>query len=315
MKLAVIMDPISGITPEKDGTLDLLLEAQSRSYEITYLEQKDLKIIDGKAIGSGQKLKVKDNPIEWFSLEDDTAKELSYFDIILMRKDPPFNKEYIYTTYILDLASSSGTLVVNRPDALRNFNEKVSISLFPNLTPKTLISSSEKELRSFISNQDKTVVKPLDGMGGKSIFVIEKNDLNTGSILEAVTADFTQTIMAQTYIPEIKTGDKRIHIINGKHCDFLLARIPSETEHRGNLVVGAKPEVRPLNKRDKEICNAIASTLIENGILFAGIDVIGEFLTEINITSPTGMREIDKYNQYSVSTILFDQLEKVLNEK
>ena len=152
MKLAVIMDPISGITPEKDGTLDLLLEAQSRSYEITYLEQKDLKIIDGKAIGSGQKLKVKDNPIEWFSLEDDTAKELSYFDIILMRKDPPFNKEYIYTTYILDLASSSGTLVVNRPDALRNFNEKVSISLFPNLTPKTLISSSEKELRSFISN-------------------------------------------------------------------------------------------------------------------------------------------------------------------
>ena len=315
MKLAVIMDPINEIIPQKDGTLDLLLEAQSRSYEMTYFEQKDLKIMNGKAIGLGKKLQVEDSSDKWFSFQEDHETELSYFDIILMRKDPPFNTEYIYATYILDLAAKGGSLVVNRPDALRNFNEKVCISLFPNLTPKTLISCAEKEIRNFIAKQDKTVVKPLDGMGGKSIFIIDKNDLNIRSILEAVTDDFTKTIMAQTYVPEITAGDKRIHIINGKHCEVLLARIPSEVEHRGNLVMGAKPEVQPLSDRDKEICNTIAPTLVKNGILFAGIDVIGDFLTEINITSPTGMREIDQYHQYRVSAILFNQLEKILNEK
>ena len=313
-KLAVVMDPIAEIIPEKDGTLGLLLEAQSRSYELIYFEQQDLRIINGIAMGSGRQLTVEDNVTTWFSLSDKNEIPLSEFDVILMRKDPPFSTEYIYTTYMLDLAESSGVLVINSPVSLRNFNEKVSVSFFPECAAPSLVTSSINHLQDFLKLHKKIVVKPLDGMGGKSIFVIAEGDLNTNSILEIITHENRETVMAQLYIPEVLEGDKRIHIVDGKHADVLLARIPLKTDNRGNLVAGAQPKTQALNENDKRICNLIGPKLQASGIFFAGIDVIGNFLTEINITSPTGMREIKKYADYDVVGIFFDLMEKKLND-
>ena len=313
-KLAVVMDPIAEIIPEKDGTLGLLLEAQSRSYELIYFEQQDLRIINGIAMGSGRQLTVEDNVTTWFSLSDKSEIPLSEFDVILMRKDPPFNTEYIYTTYMLDLAESSGVLVINSPVSLRNFNEKVSVSFFPECAAPSLVTSSINHLQDFLKLHKKIVVKPLDEMGGKSIFVIAEGDLNTNSILEIITHENRETVMAQLYIPEVLEGDKRIHIVDGKHTDVLLARIPLETDNRGNLVAGAQPKTQALSENDKRICNLIGPKLQASGIFFAGIDVIGNFLTEINITSPTGMREIKKYADYDVVGIFFDLMEKKLND-
>ena len=313
-KLAVVMDPIAEIIPEKDGTLGLLLEAQSRSYELIYFEQQDLRIINGIAMGSGRQLTVEDNVTTWFSLSDKSEIPLSEFDVILMRKDPPFSTEYIYTTYILDLAESSGVLVINSPVSLRNFNEKVSVSFFPECAAPSLVTSSINHLQDFLKLHKKIVVKPLDGMGGKSIFVIAEGDLNTNSILEIITHENKETVMAQLYIPEVLEGDKRIHIVDGKHADVLLARIPLKTDNRGNLVAGAQPKTQALSENDKRICNLIGPKLQASGIFFAGIDVIGNFLTEINITSPTGMREIKKYADYDVVGIFFDLMEKKLND-
>jgi glutathione synthase len=313
-KLAVVMDPIAEIIPEKDGTLGLLLEAQSRSYELIYFEQQDLRIINGIAMGSGRQLTVEDNVTTWFSLSDKSEIPLSEFDVILMRKDPPFSTEYIYTTYMLDLAESSGVLVINSPVSLRNFNEKVSVSFFPECAAPSLVTSSINHLQDFLKLHKKIVVKPLDGMGGKSIFVIAEGDLNTNSILEIITHENRETVMAQLYIPEVLEGDKRIHIVDGKHADVLLARIPLKTDNRGNLVAGAQPKTQALSENDKRICNLIGPKLQASGIFFAGIDVIGNFLTEINITSPTGMREIKKYADYDVVGIFFDLMEKKLND-
>ena len=313
-KLAVVMDPIAEIIPEKDGTLGLLLEAQSRSYELIYFEQQDLRIINGIAMGSGRQLTVEDNVTTWFSLSDKSEIPLSEFDVILMRKDPPFSTEYIYTTYMLDLAESSGVLVINSPVSLRNFNEKVSVSFFPECAAPSLVTSSINHLQDFLKLHKKIVVKPLDGMGGKSIFVIAEGDLNTNSILEIITHENRETVMAQLYIPEVLEGDKRIHIVDGKHADVLLARIPLKTDNRGNLVAGAQPKTQALSENDKRICNLIGPKLQASGIFFAGIDVIGNFLTEINITSPTGMREIKKYADYDVVGIFFDLIEKKLND-
>jgi len=309
MKLAVVMDPIEKITPEKDGTLDLLLTAQDRNYDLTYLEQQDLKIIDGRPLAKGKPLRVSDNNNNWFQFSNEKQYSLSDFDVILMRKDPPFNMEYIYCTYVLDLAQNSGTMVINQPSALRNYNEKVSITQFPSMTPKTLVTSSLEEIGQFLDHEEKIVVKPLDGMGGKSVFVVDKNDLNAHSIFETITNIGTTTIMAQVYVPEIKQGDKRIHIVFGQHCNTALARIPKDHDNRGNLVMGAAAKTQELTSRDKEICETVGPTLLERGIYFAGIDVIGDYLTEINITSPTGMREIKRYGGEDVSGFFFDNLE------
>ena len=265
-------------------------------------------------MGSGRQLTVEDNVTTWFSLSDKNEIPLSEFDVILMRKDPPFNTEYIYTTYMLDLAESSGALVINSPASLRNFNEKVSVSFFPECAAPSLVTSSINHLQDFLKLHKKIVVKPLDGMGGKSIFVIAEGDLNTNSILEIITNENRETIMAQLYIPEVLEGDKRIHIVDGKHADVLLARIPLKTDNRGNLVAGAQPKTQALSENDKRICNLIGPKLQASGIFFAGIDVIGNFLTEINITSPTGMREIKKYADYDVVGIFFDLMEKKLND-
>ena len=309
MKLAVIMDPIEKIIPEKDGTLDLLLAAQDRNYELVYFEQQNLKIIDGSPLGKGRPLTVKDDIEQWFQFSNDNEYCLSDFDVILMRKDPPFNLEYIYCTYVLDLAQNQGSKVINQPSALRNFNEKVSITLFPSMTPQTLVTSSIDEIKVFLDHHEKIVVKPLDGMGGRSVFVVDGNDLNAHSIFETITNLNSVTVMAQAYVPEILQGDKRIHIVYGQHCNTALARIPTDHDNRGNLVMGATGQTQELSSRDKEICEAIGPTLLDHGIYFAGIDVIGDYLTEINITSPTGMREIKRYAGEDVSGFFFDCLE------
>ena len=310
MKLAVVMDPIERIKPEKDGTLDLLLSAQSFGYELTRFHSEELRINDGKPLGIGRSISVVDDINSWFNYGTENEFCLNDFDVILMRKDPPFDMEYIYSTYILDLAKINGVKVINEPSAIRNLNEKVSITLFPNVTPPTLVSSSQNDLRSFLNEHKKIVVKPLDGMGGRSIFIVKKGDKNTNTIFEEMTKNDSKTIMAQKYIPEIKHGDKRIHLVFGKHVDMALARVPSEEDHRGNLVMGAVGEVRKLTQRDKEICNEIGEALLKAGVYFAGIDVIGDYLSEINITSPTGMREISKNSEVNVSNLFFKALQK-----
>ena len=310
MKLAVVMDPIERIKPEKDGTLDLLLSAQSFGYELTRFHSEELRISDGKPLGIGRSISVFDDINSWFKYGSENEFCLNDFDVILMRKDPPFDMEYIYSTYVLDLAKMNGAKVINEPSAIRNLNEKVSITLFPDVTPPTLVSSSQKDLRSFLNEHKKIVVKPLDGMGGRSIFIVEKGEKNTNTIFEEMTKNDSKTIMAQKYIPEIKNGDKRIHLVFGKHVDMALARVPSEEDHRGNLVMGAVGEVRKLTQRDKEICNQIGATLLKAGVYFAGIDVIGDYLSEINITSPTGMREISKNSEVNVSDVFFKALQK-----
>ncbi len=310
MKLAVVMDPIERIKPEKDGTLDLLLSAQSFGYEVTRFHSEELRIIDGRPLGIGRSITVNDDVKNWFVYGTENEFCLSDFDVILMRKDPPFDMEYIYATYILDLAKMGGAKVINDPSAIRNLNEKVSITMFPSVTPPTLVTSNQSDLESFLNQQEKIVVKPLDGMGGRSIFIVEKGEPNTNTIFEEMTRDNSKTIMAQKYIPEIKDGDKRIHLVFGNHVDMALARVPSEKDHRGNLVMGAVGEVRKLTQRDIEICKTIGGTLLKGGVYFAGIDVIGDYLSEINITSPTGMREISKNSDVNVSDRFFEALQK-----
>lgn len=310
MKLAVVMDPIERIKPEKDGTLDLLLSAQSFGYELTRFHSEELRIIDGRPLGIGRSITVNDDVKNWFAYGTENEFCLSDFDVILMRKDPPFDMEYIYATYILDLAKMGGAKVINDPSAIRNLNEKVSITMFPSVTPPTLVTSNQSDLESFLNQQEKIVVKPLDGMGGRSIFIVEKGEPNTKTIFEEMTRNNSKTIMAQKYIPEIKDGDKRIHLVFGNHVDMALARVPSEKDHRGNLVMGAVGEVRKLTQRDIEICKTIGGTLLKGGVYFAGIDVIGDYLSEINITSPTGMREISKNSDVNVSDRFFEALQK-----
>ena len=310
MKLAVVMDPIERIKPEKDGTLDLLLSAQSFGYELTRFHSEELRIIDGRPLGIGRSITVNDDVKNWFTYGTENEFCLSDFDVILMRKDPPFDMEYIYATYILDLAKMGGAKVINDPSAIRNLNEKVSITMFPSVTPPTLVTSNQSDLESFLNQQEKIVVKPLDGMGGRSIFIVEKGEPNTNTIFEEMTRNNSKTIMAQKYIPEIKDGDKRIHLVFGNHVDMALARVPSEEDHRGNLVMGAVGEVRKLTQRDIEICKTIGGTLLKGGVYFAGIDVIGDYLSEINITSPTGMREISKNSDVNVSDRFFEALQK-----
>ena len=310
MKLAVVMDPIEQIKPEKDGTLDLMLSAQSFGYDLTRFHTEQLRITDGKPLGIGRSVTVSDDSNSWFTYGAENEHCLNDFDVILMRKDPPFDMEYIYSTYILDLAKMNGSKVINEPAAIRSLNEKVSITMFPNVTPPTLVTSNQNDLRSFLNEQKKIVVKPLDGMGGRSIFIVEKGEQNRNTIFEEMTRNDKKTIMAQKYIPEITDGDKRIHLVFGNHVGMSLARVPCEDDHRGNLVMGAKGEVRQLTERDQEICDAIGETLLKAGVYFAGIDVIGDYLSEINITSPTGMREISKKSEVNVSDRFFEALHK-----
>jgi len=308
----MVMDPIESITPYKDSSLAMLLEAQRRGAEIHYFQQGDLKLLDGKAIGRSQRLNVRDDNDDWYEYGAVDSIDLGDLDVILMRKDPPFDMEYVYTTYILDRAEAAGALVVNRPQALRDMNEKAYTAWFPECTPLTLITRSMDEMRAFLADNDRIVVKPLDGMGGKSIFVVQRGDNNANVIFETLT-DFGQRYaMAQVYIPEISLGDKRILLINGEAVPFALARVPPADDNRGNLVVGAKGVGQELSDIDRSICERVGPALKEHGVIFAGIDVIGDYMTEVNVTSPTGIRELDTQFDLNIAGQLFDAIESEL---
>jgi len=312
LKIGIVMDPIESITPYKDSSLAMLLEAQRRDAEIHYFQQSDLKMLSGNAIGRSQRLKVTDDNSRWFELGEAAEVDLGELDAILMRKDPPFDMEYIYTTYILDRAKAAGVLIVNDPQALRDMNEKAYTAWFPECTPITLITRSMPEMKAFLAEHDRIVVKPLDGMGGRSIFVVKKGDNNANVIFETLTDFGRQFAMAQVYIPEIKLGDKRVLLINGETVPYALARIPSDDDNRGNLVMGATGVGQELSAADRAICERVGPVLRDAGVLFAGIDIIGDFLTEVNVTSPTGIRELDKQFDLNIAGLLFDAIESLI---
>jgi glutathione synthase len=309
-RIAVVMDPIASITPAKDSTLAMLLESQGRGYEILYFEQGDLRLNDGEPWGLGRRITVTDDQDQWFELGDPKDIELANLDVILMRKDPPFDTEYIYTTYILERAEIHGVLIVNRPASLRDINEKAFTAWFPECCPPTLITRSMRQLRKFLGEHGKIVVKPMHGMGGRSIFVVDSSDNNANVIFETLTDYEAQFTIGQKYIPEIIAGDKRILLVDGQPAPYVLARIPAPGDNRGNLVAGALPEIRDLTERDRWICSQVGPTLKERGIIFAGLDVIGDYLTEINVTSPTGIRELSKLAGVNVAADLFDCIER-----
>ena len=312
-KIAVIMDPIESIHTYKDSTFAMLLEAQRRSWSIHYIRPNSLYVLDGRPFAQAASLSVQDMSQNWYQLEDYSDIELSEFSVILMRKDPPFDMEYIYTTYVLELAQNTGTCVVNNPVSLRNMNEKFSIVNFPNCCTPTLVTRDRDRINYFINEHNDVVVKPMDAMGGESIFRISPSDSNKNSIIDQITDKGATTIMVQRFIPEISQGDKRILMVNGEPIDYALARVPASGEFRGNLAAGGSGHGVPLSDKDRQICTEIKTTLVDNGILFAGIDVIGSYLTEINITSPTCIRELDAQYDLNISGVLFDHIETLLD--
>jgi glutathione synthase len=312
-RLGVVMDPIGAIKPVKDSTLAMLLEAQRRGWQIRYMEQADLFVESGHLHAHTRGLLVADDPDRWYELTAPVEERLGDLDVILMRKDPPFDMEYVYTTYLLGRAESAGTLVVNRTVSLRDVSEKAYTMWFADCCPPTLITRSMAQMRRFLIDQGAIVVKPLDGMGGKSIFVVRAGDPNGNVIFETITHDGGRFAMAQRYVPEISTsGDKRILLIDGQAYPHALARIPPAGDNRGNLAVGASAEGRELTERDRWICERVGPVLRDKGILFAGLDVIGDYLTEINVTSPTGIRELDKLFGDNICARLFDAIESRL---
>lgn len=311
MKLGVIMDPISGINIKKDSTFAMLLAAQKRGWEVYYMELGDIYFREDRVMANMRRMSVKDDPHSWYEFNGTQAETLDSLDIILMRKDPPFNVEYIYTTHLLDHALNAGVLVVNRPDSLRDANEKLFLSHFPQCAPPTLVSRDARQFREFLGDHGDIVIKPLDGMGGSSIFRMHSGDHNIGVIIETLTDHGNKFAMAQKFIPEITAGDKRILVINGEPVDYALARVPSQGETRGNLAVGGTGKGVELTERDRWICAQVGPELRERGLLFAGLDVIGDYLTEINVTSPTCIRELDQIYGINIGDMLMDALEKI----
>ena len=293
----------------------MLLAAHKRGWDIYYMEQKDLFINNDVPMANLQPLKVEENPEHWFTLSDTKTQQLSSLDIILMRKDPPFNLEYIYSTYILEHAERLGTMVVNRPAALRNVNEKFFITHFPDCIAPTQVSRNMAVLLDFVAQHGNIVIKPLDGMGGQGIFRVNATDPNTKVILETITKNETSYVMAQKYLPEISSGDKRILLINGEPVPYVLARIPAEGEFRGNLAQGGNGKGLELSERDRWICQQVGPKLRDMGLFFVGLDVIGDYLTEINITSPTCIRELDNLYNINISEELMGVLEKYKQEQ
>jgi glutathione synthase len=312
-RLGVVMDPIESIAPKKDSTLAMLLEAQRRGAEIHYMLQGDLRLEGGEAFAASRGLTVKDDPKDWFSFGAARDVRLGELDAILMRKDPPFDMEYIYSSYILERAEVAGALVVNKPQSLRDMNEKASTAWFADCAPVTLVSRSIGGIREFLKEHGRIVVKPLDGMGGRSIFVVAAGDKNANVILETLTDNGRRFAVAQVFVPEIAAGDKRILLVDGEPVPCALARVPHASDFRGNLVMGAEGRSQELSERDRAICARVGPVLKEHGVLFAGIDVIGDYLTEINVTSPTGIRELDAGFGLNIAGTLFDAIEARLS--
>ena len=313
ISVGVVMDPIESITPRKDSTFAMLLEADRRAADIHYMLQGDLRIASGEARGRSRLLHVQDDPSSWFEIGETQDIGLGELDVILMRKDPPFDMEYIYSTYILERAEQAGSMIVNRPQALRDINEKAYTAWFPDCSPATLITRSMPEMKAFLEKHRQIVVKPLDGMGGRSVFVVNHSDNNANVIFETLTDHGQLFAMAQVFVPEIDKGDKRILLIDGEPIPHALARIPPEGDNRGNLVVGAVGEGRDLSEQDLRICTKVGPALRDRGVIFAGIDIIGDYLTEVNVTSPTGIRELDEIFAVNIAGNLFDAIQKRLN--
>ncbi len=308
----VIMDPITHIKIAKDSSFAMLLAAQARGWTLHYAELNDLSLSDGIARVNSRSLSVFDDASHWFELGDAQQKALTEFNVILMRKDPPFDMEYIYATYLLDQAAEQGCIVVNHPRALRNANEKLAATRFPDLCPPHCVTRDADMLKHFIDTHGDVILKPLDGMGGSSIFRLRADDPNRSVVIETLTQHQTQFTMAQKFIPEITAGDNRVLVIDGEAVPYVLARIPSQGETRGNLAAGGTGVPREINDSERRIVDTVAPWLRENGILFAGLDVIGDYLTEINITSPTCIRELDKAFDLDIAGQLLDNIEQKL---
>ncbi|AJZ91153.1 MULTISPECIES: glutathione synthase [Enterobacteriaceae] len=312
IKLGIVMDPIAHINIKKDSSFAMLLEAQRRGYELHYMEMADLYLNNGEARARTRLLSVEQNYDKWYEFGSEQDIALADLNVVLMRKDPPFDTEFIYATYILERAEEKGTLIVNKPQSLRDCNEKLFTAWFADLTPETLVTRNKAQLKAFWQQHGDIIMKPLDGMGGASIFRVKQDDPNIGVIAETLTELGTRYCMAQNYLPAIKDGDKRVLVVDGEPVPYCLARIPQGGETRGNLAAGGRGEPRPLTESDWEIARRVGPTLKAKGLIFVGLDIIGDRLTEINVTSPTCIREIEAEFPVSITGMLFDAIEKRL---
>jgi len=313
IKLGMVMDSIAHINIKKDTSFAMLLEAQARGWELHYMELNDLFLRNGIAYARTRTLKVQRDAKQWYQFIDEQDIPLHALQVIMMRKDPPFNQEFIYATYLLERAESMGAYVVNKPQSLRDANEKLFTAWFPQCCAETLVTREPKRIRDFLTEQGEIILKPLDGMGGTSIFHLRQNDPNLSVILETMTEYNSRYVMAQKYLPAIKDGDKRILVINGEPVPYCLARIPAQGETRGNLAAGGRAEGRPLTDRDRWIANEVGATLRDKGLIFVGLDVIGDTLTEINVTSPTCVVELDTQFGLNICGLLMDHIEQAIN--
>ncbi|MDO6501115.1 glutathione synthase [Photobacterium sanguinicancri] len=313
IKLGIVMDPIESINIKKDSSFAMMMEAQRRGWEIHYMEMNDLSLEQGKAVARTRVVTLQEDPNGWFEFQSEQEIALSDLDAVLMRKDPPFDTEYIYATYILERAENEGALIVNKPQSLRDCNEKLFTAWFPELTPTTLVTRRADKLKAFHQEHGDVILKPLDGMGGSSIFRVMKGDPNVSVIIETLTAMGENYCMAQTFVPDISNGDKRILVVDGEPMPYCLARIPAKGETRGNLAAGGRGEARPISETDRKIAETVAPVLKEKGLIFVGLDVIGDKLTEINVTSPTCIREIEAAFDISITGKLMDAIERRVN--
>ena len=309
IKLGIVMDPISDINIKKDSSFAMLLAAQSRGYQLFYMEMRDLAMVNGKAMANMRALTVKQDPDNWFELGEVIDTPMSDLDVVLMRKDPPFDTEFIYATYMLERAEEEGVLIVNKPQSLRDANEKLFTAWFSEFTPDTIVTRDETRIRNFYQEKGDIILKPLDGMGGSSIFRVKKNDPNLGVIIETLTDHGQQYAMIQAFIPDITSGDKRILVIDGEPVPYSLARIPQKGETRGNLAAGGRGVAQPLSESDWHIARSIGPELKKRGLIFVGLDVIGDKLTEINVTSPTCIKEIEAAYDVDITGMLMDAIE------
>ncbi|MFQ6370763.1 glutathione synthase [Shewanella sp. YIC-542] len=315
IKLGIVMDPIEDINIKKDTSFAMLLAAQKRGYQLYYMQMQDLALICGTPVASMRTIEVRQDANDWFTLGEPQELPLSELDVILMRKDPPFDTEYIYATYMLERAEEAGVLIVNKPQSLRDANEKLFTAWFSEFTPTTLVARDAGRIREFHRQHGDIILKPLDGMGGTSIFRVKKDDPNLGVIIETLTHNGQTFAMAQAYIPEITQGDKRILVIDGEPVPYCLARIPRKGETRGNLAAGGSGLAQPLSDSDWQIARALGPELKKRGLIFVGLDVIGNKLTEINVTSPTCVREIETAFDVDITGMLMDAIERRISDK
>lgn len=309
IKIGIVMDPIENINTKKDSSFAMMLAAQKKNWEIYYIRPQDLYIRDSKAYTNSTKISVTDNTDSWFKDLGTQDTALDYFNVLLMRQDPPFDMDYVFVTYLLEMAENDGVLVVNKAASIRDCNEKLFTAMFPQCCVANMVSSNKAQLKQFVLDQNDVILKPLDGMGGASIFRVRSDDPNLIVIIETLTDNGSKMTMAQRFIPEIKAGDKRILLIDGEPVPYALARIPAAGETRGNLAAGGTAKGQPLTDRDRWICEQVGPSLKEKGLVFVGIDVIGDYLTEINVTSPTCIRELDQQFNLDIATDLLNVIE------